>query len=768
MELKKNYFNKNKVLLIGGLLFIFLLFIVSSYEAPFDQCVTVQNSPDGLNCTFTDSIQTTLMTFTGSNTHCVNINESYPEGIYDYNVSCTDGSRTYNYSGLSFVVDTPCQEGYKVIGYYSNNTAICILEEDPLWAGNYSDFLDLISRVDTINSTLQSTIDRVDTLNSSQITIQQNLSLVYSNITDIYNNISSVLSEIDEVNDSINSVNISLTTQISRINSLNSSIIWIEDFLDTLEFNPTMFTNESGSWSINTTWFQNEGSNYWCELTGCNMTGDIDMNGNEIWDIDHLHFNVTSCTDPEVHGSGTMCWNPDEDTLNIVRENGQVVQVGKELSEDFRNMVGSAVSEGSVVYTTRTSTGDNPEFKLADSSNNSEMRNIGVLTTDCVIGATCPVTFFGFVNELNTSGFTQGDFLYVDSSTPGELTSTVPTLPNNPVWVGTVVRVHSNQGRIFVNPQIDSSDGFLINDIWATGSIYTDGSLNATIAYIDGNVTAGLFKSTLDKYCNATACYSMFDLLNLGDDITAPTINIINPENNVDENSLPVTIRISTNEISTCYYYYDSDDRELLGINSTSFSKDIVPEQGEHTLYFTCEDLVGNERATETITFNVNTINDGGESSSNISTVRGPLSSMELNYDENWIVGEKQNIIVTLKDSEGRGVDVDNVTIISKDLLNILKNIERTSEGVYKISVTVRNESLEQTEFEIKAIDNSISKTKNIAVTLTVQSQFDLFKQGFMERMETLFDYIAIYKWYLLGILTLVLITTILIILYKK
>lgn len=211
---------------------------------------------------------------------------------------------------------------------------------------------------------------------------------------------------------------------------------------------------------------------------GDSMLGDLDMNGNEVTDILYSQYNVTSCTEPELLPDGSVCWNPDEDTLNLVTAGGQIIQVGRELSEQGINREGSLVADGSVVYLSGAS-GDNPEFKLADGSDVDKSSMVGVVTVDCGIGELCPVTVFGFANGLDTSSWGLGDKLYMDASTPGAFTNVIPTLPNNPFWVATVVRVSGTVGRIFVNPQIDPSDGFLINHIYATGDITaTNGNFN--------------------------------------------------------------------------------------------------------------------------------------------------------------------------------------------------------------------------------------------------------------------------------------------------
>lgn len=64
-------------------------------------------------------------------------------------------------------------------------------------------------------------------------------------------------------------------------------------------------------------------------------------------------------------------------------------------------------------------------------------------------------TVWGFVRDVNTSGFTQGDLLYASPTVAGAFTNVKPTAPNNVIPVAAVVKVGTTDGIIFVRPTIE-------------------------------------------------------------------------------------------------------------------------------------------------------------------------------------------------------------------------------------------------------------------------------------------------------------------------
>jgi hypothetical protein len=66
------------------------------------------------------------------------------------------------------------------------------------------------------------------------------------------------------------------------------------------------------------------------------------------------------------------------------------------------------------------------------------------------------VTQFGRLESMDTSDYTAGDILWFDSegTVAGAITITEPAAPNTKIQIAAVVRVHQNEGVIFVRPTI--------------------------------------------------------------------------------------------------------------------------------------------------------------------------------------------------------------------------------------------------------------------------------------------------------------------------
>lgn len=167
---------------------------------------------------------------------------------------------------------------------------------------------------------------------------------------------------------------------------------------------------------------------------------------------------------------GTLKHNSDDDTLEYYTTAGQVIQLGRELSDLAKNYQGSFLPEGTVVALAGYQ-GDKRLFISADSSNLSKSSLVAILTTDCEINGLCPVTVFGDVRDVDTSAWTSGDKLWINPSEPGNLTNVEPILPNNPIVVGYVGVVHSEVGSIFSYPNLNPSSNFIANNGWFSNDL---------------------------------------------------------------------------------------------------------------------------------------------------------------------------------------------------------------------------------------------------------------------------------------------------------
>lgn len=157
--------------------------------------------------------------------------------------------------------------------------------------------------------------------------------------------------------------------------------------------------------------------------------------------------------------TGQLSYNSAEDTIDLTHLNGVTQQIGFETYMRATNDTGSTIPNGSVVGFS----GVNGEIKIspyiADGSV-PELYFVGVTTFDMLDGDVGPVTIYGKVRELDTSGtpvgetWAVGDILYASPSTAGAFTKVRPTAPDAVIVVAAVLAADATAGEIMVRPTI--------------------------------------------------------------------------------------------------------------------------------------------------------------------------------------------------------------------------------------------------------------------------------------------------------------------------
>jgi hypothetical protein len=155
---------------------------------------------------------------------------------------------------------------------------------------------------------------------------------------------------------------------------------------------------------------------------------------------------------------GTLCWNPEDDTMNIQHSNGVVQQVGQELYAYVRNRTANTITNGTAVRFDGAEENGTSRLLvapfLADGAFPS-LYGLGIATSDIEPGADGKVTVWGKIRDLDTSAWNVGDILYVSPFIAGDLTNTKPTAPDNVIPVAAVLRSDESSGEIFVRPTIE-------------------------------------------------------------------------------------------------------------------------------------------------------------------------------------------------------------------------------------------------------------------------------------------------------------------------
>jgi hypothetical protein len=189
-------------------------------------------------------------------------------------------------------------------------------------------------------------------------------------------------------------------------------------------------------------------------------------------------------------------WNKVDQTLDIGMDNGVVQQTGFEQYARVQNNTGNTIPNGTVVGFV----GVIPDSALsvapflADGGTPS-LYVLGIMTHNLEDnGAKGYCTTFGYVREVNTSAFNQGDILYASPTVSGGLTNIKPTAPYNVIPMAAVLNVGTTDGAIFVRPTIEQQKyfgGFAKTDSTTPELINTAYALTLTSTEFSRGISLG-------------------------------------------------------------------------------------------------------------------------------------------------------------------------------------------------------------------------------------------------------------------------------------
>ena len=167
---------------------------------------------------------------------------------------------------------------------------------------------------------------------------------------------------------------------------------------------------------------------------------------------------LTLTTESGNVATGQLSYNSTEDTVDLTHLNGVVQQVGFETFMRAKNVTGVTIPNGTVVGFSGVDGDITVSPYLADGGS-PELYFVGVTTFDMLDGVTGPVTIYGKVRELDTTGpgaetWAVGDTLYASPTTAGAFTKVRPTAPQAVIVVAAVLIVDATAGEIMVRPTI--------------------------------------------------------------------------------------------------------------------------------------------------------------------------------------------------------------------------------------------------------------------------------------------------------------------------
>jgi predicted heme/steroid binding protein len=199
----------------------------------------------------------------------------------------------------------------------------------------------------------------------------------------------------------------------------------------------------------------------------------------------------TGTTTQYVAGDGSLIAFP------ISGQAGTIVRL-------VRNQTGATLTKGTVVYIDGA-TGNNPTVAKAIATGDStSAQTFGLCQANIANNAEGYVVIMGDLVGLNTSAFTEGQQLYLSSTTAGEFTTTKQYAPAHLVYVGVVTRSHVSLGQIEVRIQngyeMDelhnvsaqsptNNDGLFYN---TTTSLWEKKSIATVLGYTPANAARSL------------------------------------------------------------------------------------------------------------------------------------------------------------------------------------------------------------------------------------------------------------------------------------
>lgn len=161
-----------------------------------------------------------------------------------------------------------------------------------------------------------------------------------------------------------------------------------------------------------------------------------------------IQLDVTATPTPAV---GQLRWNATDETPEMQLNSNVTMQIGQENYIRCVNKTGSTIPNGRVVYIDDAQ-GNRPTMTLAQANTTTTSFAVGVTTESVANNAEGFVTTLGIVRDIDTRPFTtDGQALYLSADSAGVITKTIPTSPNNVVFIGHSLNT-TVSGSIFIHP----------------------------------------------------------------------------------------------------------------------------------------------------------------------------------------------------------------------------------------------------------------------------------------------------------------------------
>ena len=155
--------------------------------------------------------------------------------------------------------------------------------------------------------------------------------------------------------------------------------------------------------------------------------------------------------------TGRMKWNDADGTYDIGLGGNQVtLQVGQEQVIKVVNKTGSPIVNGKLVYINGHQ-GNRPTVAYAIGTSDSTSQVIGMLTQTIPNNEEGFVTISGYVRDIDTDAYTEGDALWLSPTSAGDFTNVEPSVPHYCPRIGYVATSHQTVGKILIDLSVRKS-----------------------------------------------------------------------------------------------------------------------------------------------------------------------------------------------------------------------------------------------------------------------------------------------------------------------
>jgi hypothetical protein len=182
----------------------------------------------------------------------------------------------------------------------------------------------------------------------------------------------------------------------------------------------------------------------------------IDDNGKVA--ADAYEFDTTPTT---TVGAGVMVWDSTESAPCVGFNASVSGKIGVDQHVQVYNQTGSTIAKCKVVRQSGSSgTRLKVDLALADGDPNSAT-TIGVTAQSISNNSSGFIITAGLLTAVDTSAFTEGDVLWLSSTSSGDITNTRPTQPAHGVRIGYCIKSSAGAGIIYV----DILNGFELEEL---------------------------------------------------------------------------------------------------------------------------------------------------------------------------------------------------------------------------------------------------------------------------------------------------------------